>query len=190
MQRAPITQYLGQLAAGDESAEANLLPLVYERLHGLAQAMFAEERPDHTLAPTALVHDAWMKLAGNDHANWQNRAQFFAVSAKVMRRLLVDHARARAAQKRGGDLERVRLETEINFGPAGAPQEGSDLLDLDSALEKLSNLDERQSQIVELRFFSGLTVGEVAECLHLSVRTIESEWTMAKAWLKRELRPA
>lgn len=184
MPEAPITRLLEQLAQGHTQAEAELLPLVYERLRALAARIFADERQDHTLEPTALVHDAWMKLAGEEGAGWRSRAQFFAVSAKVMRRLLVDHARARNAEKRGGQHQRVELASQI-ASDEGMP--GSDLLEFDEVLDKLTRLDPRQARIVELRFFSGLTVPEVADCLDVSVRTVEAEWTLAKAWLRRAL---
>ena len=178
-----LTRLLQCLGQGDEAAHEALLPLVYERLRGVAARVFQGERAGHTLQPTALVHDAWMKLVQEDHAAWQNRAQFFAVGATLMRRILVDHARARQSLKRGGGAERVT----VHEGLAAEFENGADLLELDRALCKLARLDDRQHRIVELRFFSGLKVGEVADCLGVSVRTVEAEWTMAKAWLRREL---
>jgi len=178
-----LTRLLKGFAQGDEAAHEALLPLVYERLHGVAARVFGGERAGHTLQPTVLVHDAWMKLVEEDHAAWQNRAQFFAVGATLMRRILVDHARARQSLKRGGGAERIT----VHEGMAEELSGGTDLLDLDRALIKLARLDERQHRIVELRFFSGLKVSEVADCLGVSVRTVEAEWTMAKAWLRREL---
>jgi len=178
-----LTQLLQRLGQGDEGAHEALLPLVYERLRGVAARVFQGERPGHTLQPTALVHDAWIQLVNEDHAAWQNRAQFFAVGATLMRRILVDHARARQSLKRGGAAERI----SVHEGLATEFENGADLLDLDRALGKLARLDDRQHRIVELRFFSGLKVNEVADCMGVSVRTIEAEWTMAKAWLRREL---
>lgn len=178
-----LTRLLRGFAQGDEAAHEALLPLVYERLHGVAARVFSGEHAGHTLQPTVLVHDAWMKLVEEDRATWQNRAQFLAVGATVMRRILVDHARARQSLKRGGGAERIT----VHEGMAEELSGGTDLLDLDRALTKLARLDERQHRIVELRFFSGLKVSEVADCLGVSVRTVEAEWTMAKAWLRREL---
>jgi len=178
-----LTQLLQDLAAGETGAREQLLPLVYERLHEVAERVFRHESPGHTLQPTALVHDAWAKLIANDRAAWENRAQFFAVGATVMRRILMDYARARGREKRGGGAERVSIVADA----IPAPAQGADLLELDVVLEKLRVLDERQHSIVELRFFSGLNVEEVADCLGVSRRTIEAEWTMAKAWLRREL---
>ena len=144
------------------------------------------ERSDHTLQPTALVHEAYLKLADQDRVNWRGRTHFFAVGAQIMRRLLVDHARRRGRVKRGGEWQRVTL------GHGAAPLLGreldrDELLALDLALQKLARLDERQARIVELRFFAGLEVAEVAEILGVSKRTIEGNWTHARAWLKREL---
>lgn len=178
-----LTHLLRGLAEGKDEMREKVLPLVYERLHEVAQRAFRNEGPGHTMQPTVLVHDAWMKLAENDRGIWQNRAQFFAVGATVMRRILVDHARARQREKRGGDAQRVSMVAE----DIASPTTGADVLELDSVLQKLKAIDERQHAIVELRFFSGLTVVEVAECLGVSRRTVEAEWTMVKAWLHREL---
>lgn len=179
----PLTRLLRELAAGEEAAREKLLPLVYDRLHEVAERIFQRENPGHTLQPTALVHDAWANLVANDRAAWENRAQFFAVGATVMRRILMDYARARGRDKRGGGRDRVTIVADAIADPA----HGTDLLELDVVLEKLRKLDERQHSIVELRFFSGLSVEEVAECLNVSRRTVEAEWTMVKAWLRREL---
>ncbi len=178
-----LTRLLGRLGAGDDGADEALLELVYDRLLGVARRLFEGERAGHTLQPTAVVHEAWEKLVQEDAAAWRNRAQFFAVGATVMRRILVDYARKRASLKRGGGAEAVPLSA---VGPDDLDS-NANLLDLDRALEALAHLDERQHRIVELRFFSGLTVPEVASCLGVSVRTVEAEWTMAKAWLKRQL---
>lgn len=179
----PITRLLRDLAAGQEEARERLLPLIYERLHEVAERVFQGERPGHTLQPTALVHDAWAKLVANDRAAWESRAQFFAVGARVMRRILMDYARARKRDRRGGRADRISIVSDAI--PAAA--QGADLLELDVVLEKLRTLDERQHSIVEQRFFSGLSVQEVAEHLGVSRRVVEAEWTAAKAWLRREL---
>lgn len=179
----PITRLLQDLADGKDGADEELLPLIYDRLHRVAQRVFQNERASHTMQPTVLVNDAWLKLAGNDRGAWRNRAQFFAVGATVMRRILVDHARAHRRLKRGGDLDRVSIVAE----DIADERRGTDVLELDAALEKLQRLDARQHAIVELRFFSGLGVAEVADALGVSKRTVEAEWTMAKAWLLREL---
>lgn len=178
-----ITQLLGRLGKGDAEVEERLLALVYQRLLGVANQLFGAERENHTLQPTAVVHEAWMKLAREDHAAWSNRGQFFAVGATLMRRILIDHARARGRHKRGDGAQRVSMTDAERDELGGETQ----LLDLDEALQVLARLDERQHRIVELRFFSGLTVAEVAECLDVSQRTVEAEWTMAKAWLRRRL---
>ena len=178
-----LTELLRDLADGKDEAREKLLPLVYDRLHEVAERVFNRENPGHTMQPTALVHDAWMKLVENDRGVWANRAQFFAVGATVMRRILTDYARARGRAKRGGGAERISIVADA----IASPSTGADLLELDVVLQKLKQLDERQHSIVELRFFSGLSVEEVAECLELSRRTVEAEWTMVKAWLRREL---
>lgn len=180
---SPLTRQLRKLAAGDEAAREKLLPLVYDRLHDVAERIFQRENASHTLQPTVLVHDAWANLVANDRAAWENRTQFFAVGATIMRRILMDYARARGRDKRGGGLNRITIVADAIADPA----RGTDLLELDVVLEKLRKLDERQHSIVELRFFSGLNVEEVAESLGVSRRTVEAEWTMAKAWLRREL---
>jgi RNA polymerase sigma factor (TIGR02999 family) len=178
-----LTHLLRQLGSGDRDADAAVLDLVYDRLKGVANRLFAGERADHTLHPTAIVHAAWQRLAREQGANWKARSQFFAVGATVMRRILVDHARGRVRQKRGGGAAAQSLSG------IAAPDDHlhTDLLDLDEQLQQLAQLDPRQHQIVELRFFSGLTVAEVADVLDVSVRTVEAEWTMAKAWLRRQL---
>jgi len=180
------TAILSELARGDESAAARLLPLVYQELRALAHSYFDAERPDHTLEPTALVHEAFVRLVGQTRVEWRSRAHFFAVAATAMRRVLTDHARKHRALKRGGDQERIPL-TNVPT-PSGASL--VDLVDLDDALERLAALDERQYRIVELRFFGGLTVEQVAEVLEVSKTTVEGEWRMARAWLSTVLRKA
>ncbi len=187
--RTQITEILTGLEDGTLDAEPGaeeLMAAVYDEMRGLARGYLRRERSDHTLQPTALVHEAYLKLADQDRLNWRGRTHFFAVGAQIMRRLLVDHARRRGRVKRGGDWLRVTL------GHGVAPLLGRDLdrdelLGLDQALRKLAELDPRQARIVELRFFAGLEVAEVAEVLRVSKRTVEGHWTHARAWLKREL---
>jgi RNA polymerase sigma factor (TIGR02999 family) len=180
------TQVLQQLQAGDKEAPARLLPLVYDEFRHLARHYLRAERANHTLQPTALVHEAYLKLVDQSRVNWQGRTHFFAVAAQAMRRILVDHARAHLRQKRGGGAHRIELDEAV----ALSPQRGEDVLALDEALEKLAKLDERQAKIVEYRFFAGMNVEEVANTLGVSKRTVEADWTMARAWLLRELQRA
>jgi RNA polymerase sigma factor (TIGR02999 family) len=181
-----ITQMLKEVTSGDDSAVRRLMPLVYDELRALAESYLRQERSDHTLQATALVHEAYVRLIKQDDVEWQNRAHFFAVAAQAIRRILVDHARARHRAKRGGGLERVRLDEDV----AVLEERDLDLVALDESLEKLAALHERQARIVELRFFGGLTLKEVAECLGVSPRTVDGDWSMARAWLRRELREA
>ncbi len=184
--REDVTQVLEQLRKGDERAADKLLPLVYDEFRALARHYLAQERGNHTLQPTALVHEAYMKLVDQTRVDWQGRSHFFAVAAQAMRRILVDHARARMREKRGGGRARVTLDDAV----ALSPQKDEDVLALDEALEKLAKLDARQAKVVELRFFGGLNVDEVAAALNVSKRTVEGDWTFARAWLSRELRSA
>lgn len=180
------TQLLADLTGGRQAAAAELAPLIYDDLRSIAERYLRGESPDHTLQPTALVHEAFLHLIDQSRVEWQGRTHFKAVGATAMRRLLIDHARAKRAQKRGGDFQRVTLADLIN-----PSQESSvDLIILDEALEKLSHLDERQYRVVELRFLGGLTEQEVADVLSVSRTTVQSEWRMAKAWLSGELRKA
>ena len=180
-----VTQLLIKLTDGNESALENLLPLIYDELRRLASSYLRRERKDHTLQPTALVHEAYLKLVDQTQVQWQNRAHFFGVAAQIMRRLLVDHARRHTADKRGGEAEKLPLEEEILVVAGGAAnQEKSvELLALDEALENLEKIDPRKSRIVELRYFSGLSVEETAEVIGVSPVTVKREWRMAKAWL-------
>ena len=178
-----ITQLLERWSQGDEEALDQLMPLVYDELHRLAGAYLRSERREHTLQPTALVNEAYLKLVRQRNIQWQNRAQFFGVAAQLMRRILVDHARANNADKRGGDQVNVSLK---NIGAFGT-QPTADVLALHDVLNRLAEIDPDQSRIVELRFFGGLTIEEAAEVMQVSHSTVEREWKIAKAWLKREL---
>ena len=180
---AEITQLLQAASGGDERAHAALVPVVYEELRRRAGALMRRETPNHTLQATALVHEAYLRLIQQDRADWQGRAHFFAMASQFMRRILVDHARSRSRDKRGGGVVRVQLDE----GLAISPQRDADVLALDDALQRLAELDPRQAEIVVMRFFGGLTVDEVAAALDVSKRTVEAEWTMVKAWLRREL---
>jgi RNA polymerase sigma factor (TIGR02999 family) len=162
------------------------MTVVYEDLRRVARRRLRAERADHSLAPTALVHEAYLRLVGLRRVRWQNRAHFFAVAARAMRQILVDHARAHAAAKRGGPGWKVPLRDEVG---ATAPRD-VDLLDLDAALGKLASIDPRLDDLVVLRFFGGLTIEEAADALGLSPATIKRDWTRARAWLFRELRAA
>jgi RNA polymerase sigma-70 factor (ECF subfamily) len=180
-----VTRLLEALSAGNEQALHDLLPLVYGEMRRQAARYLRRERADHTLQPTALVHEAYMRLVDQRQVRWQNRAHFFGIAAQAMRRILVDHARARERVKRGGPQQKISL-TSANLA---AEERSVDLIALDEALERLAKLDERQSKVVELRFFGGLTVEETAEVLDISPATVKREWTMAKAWLHAELQP-
>jgi RNA polymerase sigma factor (TIGR02999 family) len=178
-----VTQMLARARAGDDSAVRALLPLVYEEMRALAGSLFREQRAMHTLQPTALVHEAFIKLAGPAETAWESRAHFFAVAAKAMRQVLTDHARRKRAEKRGGAAHRITLSGLAT----PVAEQAIDLIAFNDALARLGELDERQARVVELRFLGGLTVAEVAEVTGLSVSTVEREWRMARAWLRREL---
>ncbi|HEX5138359.1 MAG TPA: sigma-70 family RNA polymerase sigma factor [Planctomycetota bacterium] len=161
-----------------------LLPLVYDDLRQVAAAILYQERPGHSLQPTALVNEAYLRLIDATKVEWQGRAQFFALAGRLMRQILVDHARSRGAAKRGGDRVRVSLVDES--GGLRGPQE-LDLLDVDEALEELSALDPRKARVIELRFFAGLEMREIAEVLRIGMTTAEDDWYFARAWLRRRL---
>ena len=182
--RQEVTQLLGDWSGGDEGALEKLFPLVHPELHRLAHHYMSRERAGHTLQTTAIINEAYLRLVDNTKPSWQNRSHFVAAAAKLMRRIMVDHARERHTLKRGGGALKVTLD-EAAFVTESRSDE---LLALDEALEGLAALDPRKSQIVELRYFGGLTIDETAEFLKLSQRTVEREWTMAKAWLYRALR--
>jgi RNA polymerase sigma factor (TIGR02999 family) len=179
-----VTQLLQAWSAGNQGALEQLMPIVYEELHRLAQRYMSDERPGHTLQATALVNEAYLRLANAGGGGWHDRAHFFAVSARVMRRILVDWARSRRALKRGGDIPALELQENL---AVGAGKSGNDLIAIDDALKTLAALDERQSQIVELRFFGGLSVKETADVLTVSEETVRRDWKVAKSWLRREL---
>jgi RNA polymerase sigma-70 factor, ECF subfamily len=178
-----ITDLLCHLKAGDAAAVDRLFTAVYQELRNLAAGFFRKEAKGITLQPTALVHEAYLKLVDQSAVDWQGQTHFFALAAQAMRRILVDHARRRRAAKRGGQQTRLPLEDELV--PADAPD--SNVLAVDEALSKLAELDRRQAQLVELRFFGGLSVAEAAEVLGISKRSAEREWTVVRAWLRREL---
>jgi RNA polymerase sigma factor (TIGR02999 family) len=177
------TEILSGVTAGDAVATERLFRLLYGDLRELAARFLQKERRGHTLQPTALVHEAFLKLVDQSRVDWQGKTHFFAIGAQAMRRVLVDHARGRQRAKRGGDRQRIVLDEHV----ALSPQRDEDVLALEEALERLAEQDPRQASIVEMRFFGGMTVAEVAEVLDVSKRTVESEWTMVRAWLKREL---
>lgn len=180
---AQLTRLLEAWQHGDSRAADELVTLVYAELRRMARARLRDERPGHTLQATALVHEAWMRLMNQHGATWQNRAQFFAVAAQAMRRILVDHARKRSAAKRGEGTSTVDVDALAHVLTAPIPDDR--LLALDAALEELATLDARQARIVELRFFGGLSVEEAADVLAVSPTTIKREWSTARAWLFR-----
>jgi RNA polymerase sigma-70 factor (ECF subfamily) len=179
--RAPedVTLLLNQLGDGDQNAATQLVPLVYKELRRMAAQCLRQERPGHTLQATALVHEAYIKLAGQRDAKWQNRAQFFAVASQLMRRILVDYARAQLRSKRGGKQQRVSLDDSLLV----SSDRTDELLAVNECLARLEAMDARQGRIVELRYFGGLSVDETAEVLRISSKTVLREWNVAKAWL-------
>lgn len=181
--RGEVTVLLGELKLGRKDALERLMPLVYRELRRVAGRCMRDERPGHTLQATALVHEAFLRLVDQDHADWQNRAQFVAVAGQVMRRLLVDHARGRRALKRGVP---ITLNEEIVHG-SGRPDQTEEILAVDEILGRLEKLDAQQARIVELRYFGGLSVEETAEAMTISPRTVKRDWAMAKGWLKGQL---
>jgi len=178
-----ITELLQAWSRGEKGALEKLTPLVYKELHGLARRYMAQERSSHTLQTTALVNEAYLRLARAGEAGWGNRAHFFAVSAQVMRRILVDWARSRQATKRGGEAKPLELEKALTVTEDHDP----DLVALDDALNALAALDLRKSQVVELRFFGGLSIQETAQVLKVSPHTVTRDWRFAKAWLRRKM---
>jgi RNA polymerase sigma factor (TIGR02999 family) len=184
MSSTSVTALLKEWSGGNPQAGEALLPLVYEELRRLAGIYMRRERKDHTLQATALVHEAYLRLVGAEGIPWQNRAQFYAIAARQMRRILVDHARERGAQKRGSGLPRLSLDEGLEVEAAG--QDG-DLLALDEALEALAQLEPQQARIVELRYFGGLTIEEIAQALDVTTRTVDRKWRFAKAYLFDQL---
>jgi RNA polymerase sigma factor (TIGR02999 family) len=174
---------LAEAGGGSAEAVARVMPVVYDELRRIASSYLRRERPDHTLQTTGLVHEAYLRLVGQDDLSFENRAHFRAIAARTMRRILIEHARARAAAKRGGGRRRVSLEDTLTL--TASPR--LDLLVLDQALERLAALDAPQARIVELRFFGGLTVDETAEAVGVSPASVKRDWALARAWLRREL---
>lgn len=183
-----ITRILKRAGKGDEQAAADLLPLVYDELRRLATYKMSGERPGNTLQPTALVHEAWLRLGGDAMPPWQTRGHFFSAAAEAMRRILVDRARKRKAQRRGGDLKKVTLD-EMQI-PIPAPADNDEILAVNEALEKLAALDPRKAELVKLRYFIGLTFEETAASLGIAVPTAKQWWAYARAWLLVEMRSA
>jgi len=181
-----VTALLHRIADGDEEGMQRLIPLVYGELRQLAARQLRGERPDHTLSPTSLVHEAFLRLTGHAPVSWDSRSHFFRVAAQSMRRILVDHARRRTAQKRGRQNQ-ITLDTGLE---ESLPSSSSDILGVDEALERLALLDARQARVVELRYFVGLSIEETAEVIGASVATVKRDWMVARAWLQRELSPA
>jgi RNA polymerase sigma factor (TIGR02999 family) len=178
-----VTALLSAWQRGDTAARDTLMDLVYDQLRRLARAYLRRERPDHSLTPSALVHEAYLRLVDQKHVDWRNRAHFFSMASHMMRRILVDHARAHAAAKRGDDMKVSLDESEVAVDSPSV-----DILALNRALDKLAAVDARQSRLVELRFFGGLTVDEVAAVLDIAPITVKRDWALARAWLFRELR--
>jgi RNA polymerase sigma factor (TIGR02999 family) len=184
-----ITRLLRAWAEGDQAALDGLAPKVYEELHRMARRYMTRERPGHTLQTTALVNEVYLRLVNVDDVGWQCRAHFFGVSAQIMRRILVDAARARASVKRGGRAQRIDHSTAVDFDqiPGMSPSQDRQLIALDDALQELTKMDPRKARVIELRFFGGLSVEDTAEVLRISAQSVMRDWKLAKAWLKREL---
>ena len=179
-----VTQLLQKAQTGDKASLDELLPIVYGELRKLAAYQLKRERPDHTLQLTALVHEAYLRLVNQREVDWRNRAQFFGLAAQMMRRILVNHAEEKKAQKRGGKEPHISLDEAISF----TAERNLDLVILDDTLNRLAELDAQQARIVELRFFGGLTVEEVAEVLSVSERTVKRDWRTAKVWLYQQMK--
>jgi RNA polymerase sigma-70 factor (ECF subfamily) len=181
---ADVTTLVNRLANGDQQAAAQLVPLIYDELHRLAIHRLRHERRGHTLQATALVHEVYLKLAGQPNARWKNRTQFFAVASRLMRHILVDYARAQQRIRRGGRREKIALDEVLLI----AQDRTEEVLAVHESLSRLEKMDSRQGRIVELRYFGGLTMEETAEVLHVSPKTVMREWNTAKAWLYGELK--
>jgi RNA polymerase sigma factor (TIGR02999 family) len=184
MENHEVTELLARWGEGDKGVLDRLLPMVYSELHRMAAGYLRRERVDHTLQPTALINEAYLRLVGSSNISWESRAHFFGIAARVMRRILVDHARQHQADKRGADFQKVPIDAA---NEPGSKPEAVDLVALDAALSRLAELDPEQSKLVELRYFAGLTIEEAAETMSLSVATARRRWTSAKAWLRREI---
>jgi RNA polymerase sigma factor (TIGR02999 family) len=180
-----VTQLLLDWRNGNEAALDQLLPVIYQELRHLAESYLRRERSDHTLQPTALIHEAYLRLIEQDHPEWQSRTHFFGVTSRLMRQVLVEHARRHSAVKRGGQQQKVALDEAVVY----SPERAAELVELDEALNRLAAFDERKARVIELRFFGGLSVEETAEALGLSVATVRRELRLAEAWLRRELQP-
>jgi RNA polymerase sigma factor (TIGR02999 family) len=178
-----VTALLAQVKCGDQEAMGKLMPLVYRELRRLAGHYMRGERPGHTLEPTAVVHEAYLRLTGLDHLDWQNRAQFMGVAAQMMRRILLNYARQRMASKRGGP----RIKTEFEAPDIATGEKAEEILAVDMAVTRLSELNAEQSRVVEMRYFGGMSVEETAEALNISTRSVKRHWALAKAWLHTEL---
>jgi len=181
--RSAAAERGGDWSHGDEQALDQLTPLVYDELRKMARTYLRRERSDHTLQATALVHEAYLRLIDQHSVSWQNRAHFFGIASQMMRRILVNHALARAAEKRGGGAEKLSLDETVSF----PNQREIDLIALDEALKELERLDPQQTRVVELRFFGGLSIEETAEALRISPATVKREWSTARLWLRRQL---
>ena len=178
-----ITELLAEWREGNQSALDNLYPLVYDELHRLARRYMSRERKGHTLQTTALINEAYVRLVDQKNVQWANRSHFFAISAQIMRRILIDHARRHAYAKRGGGAQQVSLEEAATV----TPEQGLELIRLDEALKSLAEMDPRRSQVVEMRYFGGLNNEEIAGVLHISENTVTRDWNMARAWLYQQL---
>ena|SRR5437879_3616927 len=178
-----VTTLLKELSNGNRDVLGELIPLVYDELRQLAAYHLRQERSNHTLQATALVHEAYMRLVDQRHMDWKNRSHFFGVAAHLMRRILLMHARKHHASKRGGSVQRISLDDAIVF----TPEQSADLVTLDELLKRLAELDAQQARVVELRFFGGLSVEETAGLMEISTATVKRDWAMAKAWLAREM---
>ena len=188
--KGEITRLLAQASHGNKAAFDELVPLVYDELHKIASARLRIEQAGHTLTPTALVHEAYLKLVEQDRAEWQSRAHFFAVAALAMRRILINHAKTRSRQKRGGGAVRLDLEAAEKLGETAVPfsdEQADELIALDGALSQLKEFNEEGAQVIEYRFFGGLQFKEIAEVLGVSEVTVRRRWTAARAWLKKEI---
>jgi RNA polymerase sigma factor (TIGR02999 family) len=186
-EQSDVTGLLLAAADGDSAALEHLVPIVYTELRRIAHRRLGGERVDHTLATTDLVHEAYLKLVNLERLNWQNRAQFMAIVSRLMRQILVDYARRRRADRRGGGRPKLELRAVAEHVAAASAEPAEDVLALHQALERLEQINDRHARIVECRFFAGMTISETAEALSLSPATVKRDWVMARAWLNREL---